>query len=348
MASKHAAALALKTYFPCAHTGCKLVFPSKTAAARHMLAYSAHPSCSEISAERCAACGLLVELGLWRLDCAKFTRRDDHVCAHDGCGHYSASPRIAQRRQALERHTRSYPIHSAHFAARGSQCAQCAFENRNGVWTREAETWRTSSRQLHRRLRTKERDNAHGVIGPIRPLTAALGEEVKVDLLRLHIIPLRRMWLGEARIASPRKVVKGVLMPASAPITNVLGKGADLHTPRKRKRKRKRTRKPKHQPRRAMQVDASLATAAAAAATATKKKTKIVTTDETSPAQYFTAIPSAVSPITNALPIFCTRFMANTAGAQNTYIETTASLLQMRTDMLIYYGEPKSCAQETR
>ena len=53
MASKHAIA-ARKACFPCAHANCTLMFPSKAAVARHMLAYLAHASCAKGDIERCA------------------------------------------------------------------------------------------------------------------------------------------------------------------------------------------------------------------------------------------------------------------------------------------------------
>jgi hypothetical protein len=124
-----------------------------------------------------------------------------------------------------------------------------------------------------------------------------------------------------------------------------------------------------------VQVDASLAAAMAAAAVIVKKKTKTLTlstpiTRARKKAklmqQCFSAMPSAVEPTVTlmatsiplvrlfaqrdlfvtaeALPVFCTRFMANTESVQKAYSETAANLLSSEVDMLVYYGDTQSRA----
>ncbi|KNC51545.1 uncharacterized protein AMSG_07445 [Thecamonas trahens ATCC 50062] len=168
-------------YYICSHHGCQHVVPidlGERLMHRHEARFKEHAEHFAQHSETCLRCKSLVEAGEWS---ATGGGRDDFMCRHLGCGYYSSSPRPANRKQAVERHEKAFPIHYHHFDTCRGQCDLCKNLLDSGTWQADAgEAWRTrDNNQVKARLTTKEQQNTE------TPTLASLRGRDDVILIRV-------------------------------------------------------------------------------------------------------------------------------------------------------------------
>ncbi|KNC46630.1 uncharacterized protein AMSG_03067 [Thecamonas trahens ATCC 50062] len=165
-------------YYECQHTGCGMLSLDPRQMAGHERRFGLHSQHVAECGGDCPRCRDLFEAEEWTIDGG----RDDHICRHANCEYFSSSPRIANRKQAVERHEMAFPIHYMHFEECGGECEMCK-SLISGPWQAERANWLQNQTQLVRRLASKEAQNRAclTVLPPILPHQTYVRHHVDIN-----------------------------------------------------------------------------------------------------------------------------------------------------------------------
>lgn len=124
----------VQEYYVCEHLGCGLMTTDARQMHQHQRRYQLH---AYHFREHGSACPLCVELVASKEWTSEGGGRDDYLCRHIGCEYFSSSTRVANRKQAVERHEVAFPIHYNHFDQHGAECAMCRDMVVSAAWLEE-------------------------------------------------------------------------------------------------------------------------------------------------------------------------------------------------------------------